>query len=110
MWIEITAHEVVLADTGDFMRFHVAAPADMSMDRLDAELRASGWGRVEGERAAISIRVLRSHGVASPSWLTGFNSMVEFAASRGWVTADANFLLAHIEGSMARSRPGAPIR
>lgn len=84
---------VTLQEAGDFRGFKVtSALADKG--RLAAAL--SGVGRYDGEHAWISRNWLVGQGAAhGAAWQAGFDRMLAFAQSKGWVENDA--IRAHIE-------------
>jgi hypothetical protein len=61
-----------------------------------AALAAAGLGTVDGEHAWLDVAALRTAGDGSAEWLSGFDGMLEYAAGKGWTSADGSAVRAHI--------------
>ncbi len=59
-------------------------------------LGAAGLGTVDGDHAWLDVAALRAAGDGSPEWLSGFDGMLEYAAGKGWTSADGSAVRAHI--------------
>ena len=64
----------------------------------DDILRSTGHGHLDGEHAWLDIDHLRaSAGRDQPEhWVAGFNAMIDFARTRGWVSDDGSHVRAHV--------------
>jgi hypothetical protein len=64
----------------------------------EVPLHAFG-ARLEGDHAWIEIDALKAAaaGRVDDGWLAKFEEMIEFAASRGWVSDDGALVRAHLE-------------
>ncbi len=83
--MQIDAHQPTAAvtDVEDLRRLEVLAPADLS----DADLaaRLGDLGRLDGDHVWLSVDRLRQAGPADPAWAGGFDGMIGYATSKGWV-------------------------
>ena len=61
-----------------------------------AALSAAGLGELSGDHVWLSVAGLRAAGDASPEWAAGFDGMIAYAASQGWVDADGTRVRAHV--------------
>jgi hypothetical protein len=97
MIIRIDSQGPRLDEADVFDQFHVEPAQGIDPDRM---LRDSDAGSMRDGVARISIAWLRanrpSHGDDSASWLQRFDSMVAYAASRGWVLDEGKSLQAHV--------------
>lgn len=76
----------------------VVAAGAISAAQLDRLLRASGWGRGSGpDAAALSVLRLRAEAVRGGCAPADFERMLSFASTRGWLSADGQFVTAHVE-------------
>ena len=88
---------VALTDPGDCTRFHVAVHGQGGRGRVDALLRSSGVGSVDGDEAVIGVEAVRTMaGRRDPGWEADFGAMLEFAKTKGWLTDDGAGIRAHI--------------
>jgi hypothetical protein len=117
--VDLGTAEVVLHQPDDTGRFAVRAvavadeatgPAGGAIDALAAALRDQGIGRLDADGTAFippdRVRALAERAASDAGhplpaeWEANFASMLEFAASKGWV-ADDGAIAAHIEWSYA---------
>lgn len=62
----------------------------------DVALRAIGAGSVRVEHAWLDIDYLRRQGPDSEDWRSGFDAMIAYARSKGWISADGATVRAHL--------------
>lgn len=110
MMIVLSSDSVSIVDSDDCTRLHVAttlAPGD-----VDSALRTSGTGRLGDDGTAhLDLRILhsRARAVASADdWSHRWQTMVEYASSKGWVTPGGDEVKAHIEFDSGPMLPGNP--
>ena len=102
MHVEVSAGEwgvsgCVLRDGEDMSRFHVVSCAGVNDRALDALLRGDQAGLLEDEHAMIRVDWLRAQ-LASQriQQIAAFESMLRYAASRGWLSEDGGLVRAHV--------------
>jgi hypothetical protein len=88
---------VRLLEEAVFTEFSVAARGGLDLSGIDAALRQSGAGLMAGAHALISIAWIRSQATVTQEWLAGFDAMLAFAESRGWLAANGKSVRAHVE-------------
>ena len=91
---------VVLAEPGDCGRFHVAVRGAADAGMLDRALRASATGNVDSDgEVVVRVDAVRrmAVGVVGESWETDFSTMLDYAASKGWLSEDGTAIRAHVE-------------
>jgi hypothetical protein len=98
MFLRIRASEdspVTLEEPDDFTRFHVEV-VDLDVENLRHEVDRSGIGYVttEGDVAVAVAAIRLLVGNRSPRWDVGFDRMVTFARSKGWMP-DHEHIRAH---------------
>ena len=101
MYVQVTPSEVTLEDPSNFKQFHVAVRG-AAVD-VGAALARSGFGSMEGNDAMISVEAIRSAaaGRVGEGWDAGFESMLEFAGTKGWLSEDGRAVRAHVEPAAA---------
>ncbi len=61
-------------------------------------LHIGDFGRVDGDHAWLSIDRLRAAGLPTdPHWNEGFQAMITYAASKGWLDSAATHVRAHVD-------------
>jgi hypothetical protein len=90
---------VSLVEPSDCTRFHLAVrgPSDpVALGRVLAATE-SGWLNEQGA-AFVSIGALRrlSVGRVQPGWDTAFQTMIDWAASKGWTNPEGTAIQAHV--------------
>jgi len=88
-----------LEEPEDCMRFHVVL-RDIGIYAAQGMLQADDVGRLEDSNTAwINVAAVRklAEGQVGPDWSERFQQMVDYAASKGWVSEDGADLQAHIE-------------
>lgn len=98
MLVDVTSEPAEVREVDDLKRLHVLAPEGLDVDRA---LRASGLGSQDPDgRVLLDIRALRAAALAlasGPRWPEGWDAMVAYAASKGWLADDGSALVAHVE-------------
>ncbi|MEM7142352.1 MAG: hypothetical protein AAF548_15115 [Actinomycetota bacterium] len=102
--VEFPAGAVTLEEADVFTAFHVAAPPNAD----DATVAGLVGGRADGGHVWVPVDVVRSlaGGAATDAWDESFAGMVDYAAGKGWVSADRSAIRAHIERVGISARPG----
>jgi hypothetical protein len=96
--IEIGSLAMKLQDAANFRRFHVVLPAGLPDAAFAAALAQTGAGELTGSHVFINIDWLKAQvPVKDSAWVQGFDSMVAYARSRGWMNASGTALRAHLE-------------
>ena len=94
MYLQVDGSSVELVEAGDFRRFAVVVVADGELAALD------GLGEVDSAGEHVFLEPAAIRGLAGEratgEWGEGFEKMVEFARSKGWVD-EAGRVRAHIE-------------
>ena len=88
MRITVTTR-VDIEQADDLTAFSVAT--DLPLPDVDARLRAAGLGGAAGEHAWIDAEALRTAASAlatAADWNAGFDRMLDYARSKGWLGAD----------------------
>ncbi len=93
---------VALSEPDDCKRFHVVVrgAGDTARDtaRVDAIMRSSEVGSVSGDDAVVDVAaVRRMAGPQDARWEADFAAMLEFARTKGWLTADGQGIRGHVE-------------
>ncbi len=94
--------EVRVVDVDNLARLHLAL-GEVTDEEADQCLREAGLGRLEGpDDALLDVAALR--GAAEPratlsGWPQRWDSMVESARGKGWLTDDGTQLKVHVEGA-----------
>ncbi len=89
--------EVTLEEPDDCGRFHLVSEIDPSL--LPNALAQANVGSMEGDETAVinPEAIVRAVGDrVGPDWGERFSAMVEYAETKGWITADGN-IRAHVE-------------
>jgi hypothetical protein len=86
-----------LLEEAAFTEFCIAAPEELDLSVVDSALRQSGAGLMAGTQALISISWIKSQATVTQDWLAGFDAMLAFAGSRGWLSADGKSVRGHVE-------------
>jgi hypothetical protein len=98
MIIHVTASGVSLRDVRVFDDFHVEVAPDID---LEETLTLAGAGRAIGDGDVyISLPWIRSvmaeREEDDEAWQTGFEGMLGYARSRGWISEDGTAFRSHI--------------
>jgi hypothetical protein len=97
-----TPATVSLADPDDVRSFKVLARApEPDPERLAQALE--GVGRLEGEGDAFidveAVRRMAGERASDPEWSAGFDAMLAYAGSKGWMDPSGTAIQAHVEWS-----------
>jgi hypothetical protein len=84
---------VVLEEPEDCTAFSVRARG-----RVGAALEAAGVGRMDGDEALIEVDAVRrlAAGRVGPDWEADFAAMLDFAATKGWMSDEGRSIRAHV--------------
>lgn len=93
---EVTEPEVLDADV--FTSFAVRAWTDAGQAVATA-MGDSGRPADEPGHVWVSTAWIRAEVHGDAQWAAGFDAMVDFAGSKGWLDADGSHILGHIETS-----------
>jgi hypothetical protein len=99
VYVEVRGTHAQVGDPDNCQALDVrVAAADRS--HLDAALRAAGLGRWDGgAEADLDVTGLRAHACRGPigaDWAQRWDGMVRYADSKGWLSADGEYLRAHL--------------
>lgn len=99
MIVEISAAEARVLQADDCTRLHVTT--SLPPDDVGEALRTTGMGHLEGMSDAFldldALRTRASAAAREPGWDERWSKMIDYAASRGWLTADRAAVQAHVE-------------
>jgi hypothetical protein len=98
--IELTDAGAKLVDSDDFAHFSVTAPSEYNDDQIAGALHHSGAGYLADNGAMISATWIKEKAQPTTAWSEGFQAMLSFAESRGWLADDGESIAAHIERSI----------
>ncbi len=98
MIVKLSTRSVVVLDADDCLRLSVLADDELD---VEAALRHTGLGTVDPAGQAL-LDVDRLHDLAAAEasaddWESSWQTMVAYAATKGWVSADGRSLTAHVE-------------
>jgi hypothetical protein len=87
-----------LCEAADLKRFSVHVGADCPDELVTNWLAASGAGHRAGDDVAISVQWLRQRTAERPAeWQDGFQKMLDYAATKGWMDDARTVVTAHVE-------------
>lgn len=88
----------VLTDVDRFSDFKVVVDPRLSPEAAGDAMATAGVGELLGGNAWVSIPWLKSQlaGQGATFWI-GFDGMVSYAKSHGWLSSDQTALQAHVE-------------
>ena len=95
---DLDASTVTLVEPQGFFAFHVAvAGGDVDDERLPALL--APHGRVDGDHAWITTEsvVALAGDAADDAWHAGFDGMLGYARSQGFLSEDGSAIRGHLE-------------
>jgi hypothetical protein len=97
MIIVATASGLTIRDAGDFRDFHVETVGGVD---LAEALTVAGAGRLAGADAFVSTGWIRDAMAEreedDDAWRKGFEAMLGFARSQGWIAEDGDGIRAHV--------------
>lgn len=103
MKIMVSSNQVEIIEIDNFKQFHIEASGDTNS--LQAQFTQHKVGSVQdAHHAAIAIDFIRAQAgelAQQTEWQTGFNNMLAYAKTKGWLTEDGQAVLAHIEWAAA---------
>jgi hypothetical protein len=91
---------VALEEPTDCGRFHVAVRGSGDAVGLEAALRNSGVGTLDGDgEALVDVAAVRrlAAGSVGETWESDFAAMLDYARSKGWLSEDGASIRAHVE-------------
>jgi hypothetical protein len=87
-----------LCEASDLKRFSVRVGAGCHAEAVANWLAEADAGRPVGEDVAINVRWLRQRTAEHPAeWQEGFQKMLDYAATRGWMDEARTVVMAHVE-------------
>ncbi|WP_224167150.1 hypothetical protein [Arthrobacter sp. StoSoilA2] len=99
MIVLLNRHEAKILEADDFRRLHVST--GLTAEGIGDALRKSGIGAsYEDDHAVLKVSALRakaSSAARGPDWDAGWEKMIAYARSKGWLTNDETGLFAHVE-------------
>lgn len=99
MIVQLSAESARVAEADDCTRLHVTT--SLPADAVDDALRGSGLGRLDTDDGVLLDREalrIRARAVAdAPDWDERWTKMIDYARSKGWLTADGAAVRAHVE-------------
>jgi hypothetical protein len=97
--VQLSADSARVAEPDDCTRLHVAT--SLPADAVDDALRGSGTGHLDTEQdALLDVETLRTRARAAadaPDWDERWAKMIDYARSKGWLTAGDAAVRAHVE-------------
>lgn len=101
MIVLLSADGCTVSDPDDCTRLHVHTL--LTQPEATAALREAELGVLgdDGSHAFLDLSALRARALGaarSADWDGRWRAMVDYATSKGWVTADGAFVRAHVEG------------
>ncbi len=99
MYVEISpTDDAAVKDPENLRELAVRAPGGLAQQEVEQALAAAGLGVVDNGHAWLEVAQLRASGTAQPpQWAEGFDGMIAFAKSRGWISEDGRSVRAHID-------------
>jgi hypothetical protein len=89
---------VALAEPDDCTRFDVTVSGTGDDGDLDRVLVDAGVGRTDDQEALVTVAAVRrlAAGAVDDGWDGHFETMLDFARGRGWLTDDGESIRAHV--------------
>jgi hypothetical protein len=91
---------VALEEPAHCGRFHVVVRGTGDAVSLEAALRSSAVGTVDGDgEALVDVAAVRrlAAGSVGETWEGDFTAMLDYARSKGWLSEDGASIRAHVE-------------
>ena len=92
-----------LNDPNNFGAFSIVVPTDVPAGELGSFVHRSGVGELgaDGRHVHVSIESIRrlAAGLHNDAWDSGFDAMIAYARTKGWVDDACNTVRAHLEPS-----------
>ena len=94
-----TPPRVTLEEPGDTKQFHLAVRGGADLAMVYGALVDAAAGRLEGDDAWIGVDAVRrmAAGRVDASWDAGFDAMLAYARSKGWLDEAGHAIKAHVE-------------
>lgn len=95
--VEVRSGQVTLLEPEDLHRFHVQADGDA--EAVATALGDRGYRAEAPDHVFVRIETLRALAAdrVEPDWAAGFQKMLAYAKSRGWLDEEETHVLAHVE-------------
>ncbi|MEV7646819.1 hypothetical protein [Arthrobacter sp. NPDC089319] len=99
MYVEVSrSGGAAVKDLENLRELAVRAGGGLVEQDVAHALAAAGLGTVDAGYAWLEMEQLRAGGAAQPpQWAEGFDGMISFAKSRGWLSDDGGSVRAHID-------------
>jgi hypothetical protein len=103
MYVQVNLEEepaVTLHEPEDFKAFKLTTLGSGEASAVDRALGALGSVDDDGTHAWLkldAVRTLAGELADSASWSDGFDGMVAYAGSKGWLSPDGDAIRAHLE-------------
>jgi len=101
VYFRITSTSVELVDPDDVTSFHAVHPAGLDRAELAEIVRKDDLGEVlpDGGHLMVPLGTVRrmATGRVGPGWESDFDSMIAYAARKGWLSDDGTRVRAHLE-------------
>lgn len=101
MYFRISNTSVELVDPDDVTAFHAVRPVGLGQDELVEVARKNDLGEVlpDGSHLMVPLGTVRrmATGRVGPGWERDFESMIAYAARKGWLSDDGTRVRAHVE-------------
>lgn len=98
MYVRLAAHKASVEEADDLKRLSVVTALDGA--QAGAELRRAGLGDLVDGSAHLDVAALHSLAASratTAGWQDGWETMIAYAAAKGWVSEDGRHLIAHLE-------------
>ena len=101
MYIRINSESVELVEPDDLRSFHAVRPTELGQGELAEIVRQEDLGEVlpDGDHLMVPLETVRrmAAGRVGPAWEQDFDSMIAYAARKGWLSDDGTRVRAHLE-------------
>lgn len=105
MYFRINKDSAELAEPGDFTAFYAVCPPGLESSELIDIVRREDLGDLlpGGGHLMVPLETVRrlSAGRVGPNWERDFDSMIAYAARKGWLSEDGTRVRAHVESGRA---------
>jgi hypothetical protein len=103
VYFRISSDSVELAEPSDFKAFYAVCPPGLADGELIDIVRREDLGDVlpGGGHLMVPLETVRrlAEGRVGPDWPRGFDSMIAYAAGKGWLSEDGTRVRAHLESA-----------
>ena len=87
MYVHVGSDRPSVEDVANLRQLHVELDG-VDDETAAAAIASSGLGTLDGDHVWLSIAGLRAAGEPTEDWRTGFDGMIDYARSKGWVDGD----------------------